>query len=246
MRVATSDRRMNIASRALAGKAWLPRRRHPATRWSVSFVHTTVNDDAPTDVLYVSLAARVAELGLCSQHKAHAILNKCADKRDANLKDLKQVIYLRGEPVWNPTASVSQDETDIEIQSGMPIRLSKRMSELGMCSRREAAAILRACEFSNAQCLKSRKEVIYLRGKLVTEGAAVKVPPEEKHVEIRRGSMPNAKEASQDFVFVPYADRPWDEIKGDLAIQRSAIVSRMTKCSILLAPHCPIQAIPSC
>lgn len=51
------------------------------------------------------------------------------------------------------------------------------------------------------------------------EGAAVKVPPEEQHIEIRGGDdVPTGTEEAKDFAFVPYVDRPWDEIGGDTIV----------------------------
>ena len=109
---------------------------------------------------------------------------------------------------------VSRDENDIEMHNGMPIRLSKRMWELGMCSKREAADILREVhdicggvggnddfDFTSSSSLSSLrrvKEVIYLRGKPVLGGAAVKVPPGERFAEIRSGNDPPPSMSMED------------------------------------------------
>lgn len=121
--------------------------------------------------------------------------------------------------------------------SEMPIRLSKRMSELGICSRREAARILLEVSQCNDQSsLKDLKEVIYLRGLPVMDGAAVKVPPDEKYIEIRSGDDPPRKmNVDVDEVdsegsncetlkeYVPYPNRPWEEIMGDTILLHKPI-----------------------
>ncbi len=143
-------------------------------------------------------------------------------RRDANRK----VIYVRGDPIVDGRdATVPPDETDIEIHRGMPVRLSKRMSELGVCSRREAAAILNDSNKrggNGASSLGHLKEVVYLRGKPVLGGAAVKVPPGERYVEIRAGNDPPPEGDHQVGgplrEFVPYPDRPWEEIMGDTIV----------------------------
>ena len=81
---------------------------------------------------------------------------------------------------------VSIDAEDINLCNDVPIRLSKRMSELGICSRREAAAILKSAQ----ECgnISKLDKVIHLHGKSVTGGAAVKVSPKEKLIQIRNGN----------------------------------------------------------
>ena len=103
------------------------------------------------------------------------------------------------------------------------IRLSKRMSELGICSRREAAAILKeASECRDESSLTHLTEVIYLRGKPVMGGAATKLPPDETFLEIRAGNDP-PKEDEEATEFVPYCDRPWEDIKGDTIVLNKPI-----------------------
>ncbi len=133
---------------------------------------------------------------------------------------------MRGDPIVDGVdATVPPDETDIEIHGGMPVRLSKRMSELGMCSRREAAAMLNdanKCGGNDVASLRHLRGVVYLRGRPVTGGAAVKVPPGEKYVEIRAGDDPppegdhRIEKSMREFV--PYRDRPWTEIMGDTIV----------------------------
>ena len=115
------------------------------------------------------------------------------------------------------------DENDTHT---MPIRLSKRMSELGICSRREAARILSKCNGNSS--LKDLKEVVFLRGVPVMDGAAVKVSPDEKYIEIRTGgNLPgetidgSSCEGMKEFV--PYPDRPWEEIMGDTIVLHKPI-----------------------
>ena len=114
----------------------------------------------------------------------------------------------------------------------MHIRLSKRMSELGICSRREAARILYEVNKCNDRSLlKDLKEVIYLRGMPVMDGAAVKVPPDEKYIEIRSGDdpphervEPGRNESCVELKeFIPYPNRPWKEIMGDTIILHKPI-----------------------
>jgi 23S rRNA pseudouridine2604 synthase len=100
------------------------------------------------------------------------------------------------------------------------------MSELGMCSRREAAAILNevANKYSDGNTtplLRHVKEVIYLNGKPVTGGAAVKVAPDERYIEIRAGDAPIPDQGNSEFV--PYPDRPWEEIMGDTIVLHKPI-----------------------
>lgn len=109
-----------------------------------------------------------------------------------------------------------------------PVRLSKRMSELGICSRREAAAILTEvdkCGGNNVSSLRHLKEVIYLRGKPVMGGSAVKVPPNERFIEIRTGDdpPPPVDDNSAPREVVPYSDRPWEEIMGDTIVLHKPI-----------------------
>jgi 23S rRNA pseudouridine2604 synthase len=104
---------------------------------------------------------------------------------------------------------------------GEPIRLSKRLSELGICSRREAAAILNEVAKSDGN-LRHVKEVIYLNGKPVTDGAAVKVAPDERYIEIRAGDDPPLPDQGNK-EFVPYPDRPWEEIMGDTIVLHKPI-----------------------
>ena len=100
------------------------------------------------------------------------------------------------------------------------IRLSKRMSELGMCSNREAKRILKeASECRNESVLK---EVIYVRGRPVMEGTGVKVHQDEKYIEIRRSG--EAGDNNDDLKeYVPYAERSWHEICGDTIVLNKPI-----------------------
>ena len=221
----------------------------------------------------VRLSDRIAELGLCRRDEAERILggdtlsspsthddddaprrtttttttrryrNDDAKKESA-MTTRKKVVYVRGDPIVDGVdARVPPDETDIEIHGGMPVRLSKRMSELGMCSRREAAAMLSdahkygsgnddggAISISISSSLRHLKGVVYLRGRPVLGGAATKVPPGEECVEIRPGNdppppSPGGEEGSSSDrrrrtgrIFVPYHNRPWSEIMGDTIV----------------------------
>lgn len=105
------------------------------------------------------------------------------------------------------------------------VRLSKRMSELGICSRREAARILKeASECSNEAALKYLKDVIYIRGRPVTGGTGVKVAPDEKCIEIRAGEASAEENNSSDLKeYVPYAERQWPEICVDSIVLNKPI-----------------------
>lgn len=118
------------------------------------------------------------------------------------------------------SSSIQNDDRD-----GETVRLSKRMSELGICSKREAAKILKeASECYNVESLAFMKEVIYLHGNPVMGGTAVKVVPGETHIEIRSGDDPPSKEdEGAEFKLVSYADRPWDEIKGDTIVMHKPV-----------------------
>lgn len=97
------------------------------------------------------------------------------------------------------------------------VRLSKRMSELGILSRREAARILK--EASECSDLKSMKSIIYVRGNPVTGGTGVKVAHDEKFIELRSGEddcVPD--DANEMRQFIPYAERSWQEICGDSVV----------------------------
>lgn len=125
----------------------------------------------------------------------------------------------------NPSANYKRISVDGNDNT---VRLSKRMSELGICSRREAARILCAVSKCNdLSTLKHLKEVIYLRGRPVMDGTAVKVSTDEIHIEVRSGDDPprkNEEEQSEVFKeFVPYPDRPWEEIMGDTIILNKPI-----------------------
>lgn len=127
---------------------------------------------------------------------------------------------------------VADNENNNEANT---IRLSKRMSELGICSRREAARILLEVSQCNDQSsLKDLKEIIYLRGMPVMDGAAMKVSPDEKYIEIRSGDDPPRKtfvdeddgESSNCETlkeFVPYPNRPWEKIMGDTILLHKPI-----------------------
>lgn len=110
----------------------------------------------------------------------------------------------------------SHDDTTTQI------RLSKRMSELGICSRREAARILKEANETTSD-LKYLKEIIYVRGEPVTEGTGVKVSPNEKRIEIKAGDSPIDEDSDGSGYFVPYAERPWDEIRGDTIVLNKPI-----------------------
>lgn len=125
-------------------------------------------------------------------------------------------------PWYNAAPVVTTRRRFADNLHGEPIRLSKRMSELGICSRREAAAILnevanKYSDENSTSLLRHVKEVIYLKGKPVTGGAAVKVAPDERYIEIRAGDDPPlTDEVNREFV--PYPDRPWEEIMGDTIV----------------------------
>lgn len=120
--------------------------------------------------------------------------------------------------VWSLSSSFSTAIKD-------EVRLSKRMSELGICSRREAARILKdANECSNVTALKS---VIYVRGNPVMEGTGVKVAQDETYIEIRSGgdAVTNSNGSHNNDLkeYVPYAERPWPEICGDSIVLNKPI-----------------------
>ncbi|KAL7447338.1 hypothetical protein ACHAXM_010633 [Skeletonema potamos] len=103
------------------------------------------------------------------------------------------------------------------------VRLSKRMSQLGICSRREAARLLKdASECSNHRALKA---VIYVRGNPVMGGTGFKVAQDEKYIEIRSGDAATAKESDKIDLkeYVPYAERSWHEICGDSIVLNKPI-----------------------
>ena len=135
-----------------------------------------------------------------------------------------------------------EDDNDTSITpttDQQQVRLSKRMSELGICSRREAAAILkRANEQAvnrDVSHLKHLKEVIYLRGKPVVDGTAVKVPPDEKYIEIRAGDDPPTVTEGDDELkeFVPYEKRPYEDIMGD-----TIVLNKPSKYSFVVSILC--------
>ena len=99
------------------------------------------------------------------------------------------------------------------------IRLSKRMAELGIASRREATRLLK--EASECQgSIQHLSQVIYLRGKPVIEGTAVKVPTDEEYIEVKSGRDFSAESGAPPALkkFVAYQDRKWEEISGDSII----------------------------
>ena len=184
----------------------------------------------------VLLTERIAQLGLCSKSKAERYLKEShkyitstgVDKNRSEVPHTNNnpnVIYLNGRAIiggdHTPT-QVPSNESDIEIQKGLPIRLSKRMSELSICSKREAARILTKTNevATEGTSLHSLDNIIYLRGQPVTDGAAVKVSPTERYIEIRAGNdRPNEQVEDAPFKeFVPYGQRQWEEIMGDTII----------------------------
>lgn len=126
----------------------------------------------------------------------------------------RRYIYIGGYAIMDDI-HVSIDAKDIKLCYDMPIRLSKRMSELGICSRREAAAILKSTqECSNISKLD---KVIHLHGKPVTSGAAVKVSPKEKLIQIRNGNDAITKEGESK-EFLPYSAMDYHDIMGDTIV----------------------------
>ena len=117
-----------------------------------------------------------------------------------------------------------EDDNDASSTDQQQVRLSKRMSELGICSRREAAAILKRANEQAANRdvshLKHLKEVIYLRGQPVIDGTSVKVSPDERYIEIRAGDDPPTVTEGDDELkeFVPYEKRPYEDIMGDTIV----------------------------
>lgn len=99
------------------------------------------------------------------------------------------------------------------------VRLSKRMSELGMCSRREAAKILK--ETTDATDMALFEQAIYLRGNPVTAGTGVKVARDEQMIEIR--SINETNSDIRTTKFVPYDKLPWEKIKGDTIVLNKPI-----------------------
>jgi len=125
----------------------------------------------------------------------------------------RQYIYIGGYAIMDDI-HVSTD-AKVQLCNDMPIRLSKRMSELGICSRREAAAILKSAqECSNISKLD---KVIHLHGKPVTNGAAVKVSPEEKLIQIRNGNDATTKKGESK-EFLPYSAMDYHDIMGDTIV----------------------------
>jgi len=125
----------------------------------------------------------------------------------------RQYIYIGGYAIMDDI-HVSTD-AKVKLCNDMPIRLSKRMSELGICSRREAAAILKSVQ----ECgnISKLEKVIHLHGKPVTSGAAVKVSPKEKLIQIRNGNDTTTKEGESK-EFLPYSAMNYDDIMGDTIV----------------------------
>jgi len=126
----------------------------------------------------------------------------------------RKYIYIGGCAIMDDI-HVSTDAKDIKLCKDMPIRLSKRMSELGICSRREAAAILKGAQ----ECgnISKLDKVIHLHGKPVTGGAAVKVSPKEKLIQIRNGNDATTKEGESK-EFLPYSAMDYHDIMGDTIV----------------------------
>lgn len=107
------------------------------------------------------------------------------------------------------------------------IRLSKRMSELGICSRREASRILKESSECNETSLQCLREVIFLRGNAVVDGTAVKVSPDEQYIEVKKGKDVNSDNETIEEPdlkkFVPYSNREWEDIRGDTVILNKPI-----------------------
>ncbi|KAL3802181.1 hypothetical protein HJC23_001725 [Cyclotella cryptica] len=115
----------------------------------------------------------------------------------------------------NPARYKRRTNDGIQISdSTAQVRLSKRMSELGICSRREAAQILK--DTTEATDLMQFKQVIYLRGEPATKGTGMKVAQDEKFIEIRSVDDMNSDEECK--TFVPYDKLPWDKICGDTIV----------------------------
>ena len=110
-------------------------------------------------------------------------------------------------------------DTSRQHHPNTDVRLSKRMSELGICSRREAARILK--ETSDATDVALFEQAIYLRGKPVTAGTGVKVAHDEQMIEIRSVDEMNSDMKSTKFS--PYDKLPWDTIKGDTVVLNKPI-----------------------
>jgi len=106
-----------------------------------------------------------------------------------------------------------------DVTNPTSIRLSKRMAELGIASRREATRLLK--EASQCQgSIQHLSEVIYLRGKPVLGGTAVKVPSDEEYIEVKSGRRDFSESEAPPVLrkFVPYQHRAWEEISGDTII----------------------------
>ena len=128
----------------------------------------------------------------------------------------RQYIYIGGCAIMDDI-HVSTD-AKVKLCNDIPIRLSKRMSELGICSRREAAAILKnAQECGGGNNLSKLDKVIHLHGKPVTSGAAVKVSPKEKLIQIRNGNDATSKEGESK-EFLPYSAMNYHDIMGDTIV----------------------------
>lgn len=128
---------------------------------------------------------------------------------------------LTSRPFRNLGVSMKRIRRCISIGAQKPtVRLSKRMAELGITSRREATRLLK--EASECQgSIQHLSEVIYLRGRPVLEGTAVKVPTDEEYIEVKSGRDFSAEERAAPPAlkkFVPYHHRAWEEICGDNVI----------------------------
>ncbi|KAL7503036.1 hypothetical protein ACHAXN_000888 [Cyclotella atomus] len=108
--------------------------------------------------------------------------------------------------------------SSISTQPTDPVRLSKRMSELGICSRREAAKILK--DTTDAKDLTLCEQAIYLRGEPVTAGTGVKVPYDEQMIEIRSADdlASNTADDATSANFVSYDKLPWEKIQHDTIV----------------------------
>ena len=124
--------------------------------------------------------------------------------------------------------SINQNNNQDAI---IQIRLSKRMSELGICSRREAARILKDSNECDESNLKFLKEIIYLHGKPVVDGTGFKVPCDETNIQLLSGddvanqldSIENNEGVTEFKGVIPYAERPWNEIRGDTIVLNKPI-----------------------
>lgn len=145
--------------------------------------------------------------------QASRVLQKSNSRSRPALMPCISCFSVQSDP--RPARNKRKTNNGIQISdSNAQVRLSKRMSELGICSRREAAQILK--DTTDATNLKQFNQVIYLRGEPAIKGTGTKVDQDETFIEIR--SFDEIRSGEKCESFVPYYKLPWDKICGDTIV----------------------------